>query len=106
MAIELKTERQERMIVANLILASKDITRLSRQAYKWISICCGFIAEYNHHGFVTAYHKDYNCYDESLGEAIKRNQDNNQWQNFQPSHPDYEYMMQKKRMYNQICEAI
>ena len=34
------------------------------------------------------------------------NQDINQWDNFHPGQKDYDYMMQKKDIYNQIVASF
>ena len=94
------TERQKAMIANNIIKACKDITKLNKQAYKFLYLCSGFIAHYNHQGFIATYE------DGSLKDDILRNVYQNQWYNFREGERDYEYMMSKKDIYNRVVEKI
>ena len=53
-------------IVDNILDACKDITRLSVDGYRWISIRAGFIAHYNKEGFITDYQTSQNIRDNIL----------------------------------------
>ena len=100
--LELKTDRQCILIVNNVVAACKDINKLNKTGYDFINIASGFIAHYNLHGFIDYYGRE----DNSLMVDILRNKANNQWNNFRPNDYDYDYYMQKKQIYNAICEMI
>ena len=100
--LELKTDRQCILIVNNVVAACKDINKLNKTGYDFINIASGFIAHYNLHGFIDYYGREGNC----LLVDILRNKANNQWDNFHPGEENYEYYMQKKQIYNAICEMI
>ena len=98
--LELKTDRQCILIVNNIVAACKDINKLNKTGYDFINIASGFIAHYNLHGFIDEYDEH------SLRADILFNKANNQWDNFHPGEENYEYYMQKKQIYNAICEMI
>lgn len=101
--MELLTQRQADLIVSSLrnVFKTGDIEKLTNSAYKFVMLSSGFIAHYNLHGFRAEYS---NVND--LRTAILENQRNNQWNNFRPGERDYDYMMQKKDIYNRIvCVA-
>lgn len=100
------SNQEQKSITQNIIEACKDISKLSQKGYKWISLCSGFIAHYNLHGFKAEYDPKNNNGQPLLANSILMNQRNNQWGNFLPNDKDYEYMMQKKKMYNDICKAL
>lgn len=100
--LKLMTDRQADLIVANLVKACKDITKLNGTGYGYIYLCCGFIAHYNIHGFVDYYREG----QPSLREDIIRNARANQWDNFRQGEWNYEYYMQKKAIYNRILAGI
>jgi hypothetical protein len=86
----------------NLIKASTiDINLLSEAGYHFIHLASGFIAHYDRGGFIAEYGTANN-----LADDILRYQPDNQWHNFSSSHKDYEYMMQKKEIYNEVCKGI
>lgn len=101
MALTPLSKEKKNRILRNigLVFLMQDITLLDKYGYKFIHICSGFIAHYNRTGFIAHYGNSKN-----LAADILRNQASNQWNNFSPSDKDYEYMMQKKEMYNLICE--
>lgn len=100
MALTLKTNRQSQLIVWSVakVMKTGDIEHLTKQAYNFLMLSSGFIAHYNLHGFM-----DYYSDVETLRRDILTNQMNNQWFNFCPGEKDYDYMMQKRDIYNQIC---
>jgi hypothetical protein len=100
MTISTYTERDEQLIVKNIIAACKDITKLSAKGYKFLMLCSGFIAHYNRDGFIDYYQ------DESLKQDILQYQRQNQWLNFRVGEQDYDYYMQKRSMYNAICLGL
>jgi len=102
MALQLKTPRQEQLIVASVrkVFQTGDIEYLTKQAYNFIMLSSGFIAHYNLLGFMEEYRNV-----ERLRRELLTNQRHNQWFNFNSSDKDYYYMMQKKRIYNKLCEV-
>ena len=90
--LKLLTERQKTLIINNVVAACKDISKLNKQGYKFLYLSSGFIAHYDRYGFMAHYG------DRSLKNALKVNQQFNQWNNFKPGYPDYEYHMQKKEI--------
>lgn len=98
--IEPLTQRQQDLIVTNVLKAVTDITKLNSTGYKFIGLASGFIAHYNLSGFIDYYDTN------SLMRDILQNQRYNQWQNFNPSDSDYAYYMGKKEVYNRIVEGI
>jgi hypothetical protein len=100
MPINIYTERDEALIVKNVIAACKDITKLSPNAYTFIMLCSGFIAHYDRDGFIDYYR------DGSLKRDILQYQRQNQWLNFRQGEENYDYYMQKKSMYNAICLGL
>ena len=98
--LKLLTERQKTLIINNVVAACKDISKLNKQGYNFLYLASGFIAHYDRYGFMAHYS------DGSLKETIKANREFNQWNNFKPGTPDYDYYMQKKEIYNKILERI
>jgi hypothetical protein len=98
--MELKTLRQTDLIVSSIrkVFETNDINHLSSSAYKFLSLSSGFIAHYNLFGFRDAYA---NVHD--LKRELAQNYNSNQWSNFRSGERDYDYMMQKKEIYNRIC---
>lgn len=100
--MKMLTNRQKTLIMNNVIRACNvHISKLNGPAYRWLNLCSGFIAHYDIHGFKYYYEREAN-----LRRDILNMQPMNQWRNFNPGDRDYEYMMQKKHMYNTICEGI
>lgn len=94
------TERQQSLIVANVVKACKDITKLNKTGYKFLYLASGFIAHYNLHGFICHYG------DGSLANAIIRNGRYNQWLNFRLGDQDYDYYKSKAETYNKILAKL
>ena len=94
------TERQNSMIVSNVLKALDNPDKLSKQAYKYLYLCAGFIAHYNHYGFISYYRQN------SLKADILRFQRLNQWRNFTPNDRDYEYYKSKADIYNRIIQSM
>jgi len=100
MSLLLKSEKQCTLIVNNIVKACKDISKLNKTGYNFIYLASGFIAHYDLYGFINYYKRA------SLREDILAFQSQNQWKNFHLGEKDYEYQMQKKDIYNRICEQI
>jgi hypothetical protein len=95
------TEKQSTMIVNNVLKAINDPAKLSKQAYKYLYLCSGFIAHYNHQGFISYYKTE-----GKLKKDLLDNARINQWLNFTPIDRDYQYYQSKARIYNRIINAI
>jgi hypothetical protein len=93
-------ERQQKLIVNNVVRAVKDIFKLNKTGYNFLYQASGFIAHYDLTGF-----KDY--YEQhDLKADILKNQRMNQWNNFHPGENYYDYMMSKKAIYNAIVRRL
>ena len=103
MSISLYTPRQVDLIVSSVrkVMSTGNAEHLTKLAYRFLNLSSGFIAHYDLFGF-----RDYYSNVADLKLAILRNQANNQWRNFRPGERDYDYYMQKRDIYNRICEAI
>ncbi len=101
MALKPMTEGEKNRILRNigLMFKAKNIELLDKYGYNFLYLASGFIAHYNLGGFIEYYGST-----EELAQDILRNKSNNQWDNFHKGEKDYEYMMQKKEIYNTICE--
>ena len=88
------------MIVSNVLKALDNPDKLSKQAYKYLYLCAGFIAHYDHMGFISYYRRN------SLKADIVRFRDWNQWRNFAPNDRDYQYYKSKADIYNRIIQSI
>lgn len=98
--MELKTLRQTDLIVSSIrkVFQTGDINNLTKSAYNFLNLSSGFIAHYNLYGFRDEYaNVNY------LKNNLAKNYCANQWINFRTGENDYEYMMQKKEIYNRIC---
>jgi hypothetical protein len=98
--MELKTPRQTDLIVSSIrkVFETNDINHLTKSAYDFLHLSSGFIAHYNLHGFRAEYDNV-----SLLKNRLAANYGSNQWNNFRPGENDYDYMMQKKEIYNRIC---
>lgn len=54
------------------ILKTRDITKLTRQTYKHLTLYCGFIAHYSYEGFITDYQKDFNEFRKELNQNLQQ----------------------------------
>ena len=101
--MELKTLRQTDLIVSSIrkVFETNDINHLTKSAYNFLSLSSGFIAHYNLLGFRDAYADVHD-----LKRELAQNYNSNQWNNFRAGERDYDYMMQKKEIYNRICSLF
>lgn len=97
------TEKEEKAIVKSVVnaIVKENINLLTKKAYNFVMLSSGFIAHYNHAGFKQYYENT--C---KLRANILAFQPQNQWANFRIGERDYHYYMQKKEIYNAICEEI
>jgi hypothetical protein len=94
------TQRQQDLIVSNVLKAVEDIEQLNKTGYNFLYLCSGFIAHYSINGFKG----HYSSY--SLEEDILANARANMWYNFKPGDNDYEYYMTKRAVYQRILAGI
>ena len=94
------TQRQQDLIVSNVVKACKDITLLNKSSYRFLNLASGFIAHYDLNGFIDFY-SHVSLKNDIIGFAGQ-----NQWNNFRPGERDYEYYMAKKDVYNRILAEI
>jgi len=94
------TERQQDLIVANVLRAVKDIEKLNRTGYNFLYLASGFIAHYSINGFKGHYTRY------SLEADILANARQNMWLNFHPGDRDYEYYRSKAQVYQRILAGI
>jgi len=95
------TERQQTLIVNNIVRACKNIEDLNKTGYRFINQACGFIAHYDLYGFRDAYSAP-----GSLARDIRANAHKNEWNNFRPGERDYDYMMAKRDTYRRIMNQL
>lgn len=101
------TLRQQQLIVNNVVAACRDISKLNKTGYQFISGCSGFIAHYDLQGFKAHYNDQWGHYcDNNLKADIVEYQRFNQWRNFREGQQHFDYAMSKKAIYNAIVEAI
>jgi hypothetical protein len=100
MSIKPFTERQQTIIANNIVKACKNIESLNKQGYNFISLASGFIAHYNHYGFIE-YYKEHD-----LKSDILSNKNQNMWDNFRYGEQNYEYYMSKREIYLKIVDKL
>ena len=98
--IEPLTQRQQDLIVNNVLKACQDIESLNKTGYNFLYLANGFIAHYNINGFKGHYTNH------SLEQNILDNARSNMWYNFHPGDNDYEYYMSKRAVYQRILAGI
>lgn len=94
------TDRQKATIINNVIKAVKDPAKLSKQGYKYLYLCSGFIAHYDHSGFISYYFRH------DLKSDILRFSDWNRWNNIPSDHCDYQYYQSKADIYQSIVNKL
>jgi len=99
--MELLTESEVSSILRSVkdVFVHSNIFKLTNPAYNFVMLSSGFIAHYNIEGFRWEYQ-----HIPTFAECLIYHQRMNQWNNFRPGEKDYEYMMQKKKIYNEICD--
>jgi hypothetical protein len=101
MAIQPHSPEEEQKIIRDCVSAAGDITAMTNRAYKYLYLASGFIAHYDKGGFMQHYEEP-----GSLKKEILNYQKYNQWGNFHPKDENYDYYMQKKKIYNAICDCL
>jgi hypothetical protein len=94
------TNRQQKLIVNNVLRACQDITKLNSTGYNYLYLASGFIAHYNLQGFIDYYSSV------DLKEDILKFESWNMWTNFHPGQENYEYYMSEKAVYQAILEGL
>ena len=100
MALEPLTEKQQKSIVKNLVLACDDIYMLNQIGYKFIHNASGFIAHYDLNGFVDYYAEN------DLRNDIIRNASSNRYNNFKPGDQNYDYYKSRAQVYAALVEQL
>lgn len=100
MSLTALTERQQALIVTNVVKACKNIDSLNGTGYKFISLANGFIAHYDLHGFIAEYSG------RSLKQDIISYAGSNQFRNFRPGDKNYDYYKSKADVYAKILDQI
>jgi len=98
--IEPLTQRQQDLIVSNVLKAVKDIEALNKTGYNFLYLASGFIAHYSINGFKG----HYTTY--SLEKDILDNARSNMWLNFGPGDRDYAYYKSKAEVYQRVIAGI
>ena len=101
MALQPRSPEEEQKIIHDCVKAAEDIKTMTDRAYKFLYLSGGFIAHYNKLGFMDHYEES-----GSLREAIFEYQRENQYSNFGQKDDDYAYYMQKKKIYNTVCDYL
>jgi hypothetical protein len=92
---------EEQKIIRDCVKAARNIDDLTDKAYRFLNLSNGFIAHYDRFGFMDNYREP-----GSLKQDILDYQNENQWGNFRSGERGYEYYMQKKNIYNAVCDYL
>jgi hypothetical protein len=92
---------EEQKIIRDCVKAARNIDDMTDRAYQFLNLSNGFIAHYDKYGFMDYYREQ-----GSLKRDILACQNHNQWGNFRPGERGYEYYMQKKNIYNAVCDCL
>ena len=93
-------QRQQQLIVKNVLAACKNITTLNKTGYNFLCLASGFMAHYNLSGFIAHYSEH------SLEEDLARNANFNQWHNFRVGERNADYYHSKRDCYNKILGGL
>lgn len=94
------TDRQQTMIVNNLVKACQNIEDLKPIGFGYINVANGFIAHYNIDGFKNRYRYF------SLKSEIIKNAKQNRFANFNKEDKNYEYYQAKAAIYSKVVEKL
>jgi hypothetical protein len=100
MPLEPLKEGHKAAIVANVLKACKDISKLSAVGYNFLYLASGFIAHYNRLGFKGYYENG------DLPKDILANDSANMWYNFRPGDPHFEYYASRADVYRRIVAGL
>jgi hypothetical protein len=101
MAIQPCSPEEEQKIIRDCVKAAGDIKTMTDRAYTFLYLADGFIAHCDKYGFMDYYEEP-----GSLRKDIFDYQRENQYNNFGPKDDYYDYYMQKKKIYNTICDCL
>jgi hypothetical protein len=101
MALRPHSPEEEQKIIHDCVKAARNIQNLTKRAYTFLYLASGFIAHYNQFGFMDHYQEP-----GSLKKDVLKHQQDNQWNNFSPKDDGYDYYMQKKKIYNTVCDCL
>jgi hypothetical protein len=101
MAIKPYSPEEEQKIIHDCVKAAGNINNLTKRAYNYLYQARNFIAHVNKLGFMEHYEEP-----GSLKKDIFEYQRDNQYFNFHPGMENYDYYMQKKKIYNTICDCL
>jgi hypothetical protein len=96
----LSTEEAQN-IIRDCVKAACHIETLTDNAYRFLNLSNDFTAHCDKWGFMDYYREP-----GSLTRDILAFQNHNQWGNFRPGERGYELYMQKKKIYNTICDCL
>jgi hypothetical protein len=92
---------EEQNIIRDRVKAAGNIETLTDNAYRFLNLSNGFIAHYNRFGFMDNYREP-----GSLKQDILVYQNHNQWRNFRHGERGDEYFIQKRDIYNAVCDCL
>ncbi len=93
-------EKENRIIRGiGLVFLLQDINQLDKYGYQFLCQCLGFIAHYNKQGFIQHYGNE-----DKLKRDVVLYVSLNQCDDYQKGDYEYEFMMQKKRIYNTVLK--
>ncbi len=93
-------QSKKKAIIANILLATTDISKLKRIGYEYLSVCSGFTNHKSNNGF-KEYYITHNLRDDLLANELS-----NGWVNFNMTDQFYDYMMSRADVYKKIILAI
>lgn len=96
------SEALKARIVANVLKACQDITKLNRTGYNYLYLCSGFIAHYGLGGFIDHYSQQFF----NLSADILFYERANVWDNFHPGEENYEYYQSRADVYRRIVQGL
>jgi hypothetical protein len=91
----------QNLAIRDCVKAANNIDTLTGKAYRFLNLSSGFIAHYDRFGFMEHYREP-----GSLRQDILDYQNENQWGNFRSGERGYEFYMQKKNLYNAVCDCF
>lgn len=100
MASNLLTDKGKERLIKAVVRAAKNVQTMTDEAYDFLYQSNGFIAHYGIYHFRKYYE------DNSLKADILAFKDMNQYDNFCKGKKNYDYYMQRKEIYNEICRRL
>ena len=97
---QLSPEKAHR-VIDNILMACKDITRLSPEAFRWLYLKAGFISHFDLEGFIENFQNSRNLHDNILAYQTQNTRCTRSIKD-----KDYPYYLQQSEMYRQIVENL